>query len=446
MQNKTEKYSPRWLENLWGAALENFHAGLVHRTGSGALPAAINILVCIFFLAFAFVSQELILKSGIFFKNDYFLVLDLIFAYSPVLCLVMAFGSLAFYIPVSGLPILQLCGFVVSLITAYLTLPSFFPEASFTSISANFGGAFLVFLIFFFGGKFFRRGYIFKGDFFLASYLGSALGFVINYRLGMNLQIVDFPRMIFPFSLLSLEAQAGKKSSRLMEWVAIFPPTILFTPLPIESKDRVFTADWSLRLRGLRDVLRGILFVFMAFILRRHLTAFPMQQNVGGVFGYGFITYIYYFFGSYAWMALPFGILRWYGMKVPDYFNFPLLSTSPGERWRRWNTYYYNWYYKVIFFPLYKKTRSMLIGIFTVFFVTALLHSGRLSYGPLFGVQKLLVNPLSLQLALFFGAHAFLIFLSLKFPQLWPAGEKRRGWWGVLVLTLLMSLVHIFAI
>lgn len=251
-------------------------------------------------------------------------------------------------------------------------------------------------------------------------------------------------RIAFPIWYMLAESRVGI-SLTIQDWgLAIFSPASISTFLPIRKKHRLFSDQFSTRLHGVRDFIFGILFLCLALLLEGHSRANLRHDSVLSFLRFGFIRYLNYFFLSYAWMAFPVGIGRWYGIDLPDYFRHALLAVSPADRWRRWNTYYYDWFFTFIFYPIFRKTRSVFLAVVFVFFATILIHCDTYYYW-FFDFGNFFSDTIIYELCLFFIFHAILVYFSIQlFPQL--NGSSRQSWWGVLMTTFLMSLVHILAI
>jgi alginate O-acetyltransferase complex protein AlgI len=86
---------------------------------------------------------------------------------------------------------------------------------------------------------------------------------------------------------------------------------------------------------------------------------------------------IYFDFSGYTDMAL--GLGRMMGFSLEENFNFPYISQSVGEFWRRWHISLSNWFRDYIFFPLERKRRrykyyGQFINVVIVFLLTGLWH------------------------------------------------------------------------
>jgi len=90
-----------------------------------------------------------------------------------------------------------------------------------------------------------------------------------------------------------------------------------------------------------------------------------------------FSLVIYFDFAGYTDMAL--GIGRLFGFKLPENFNFPYISRSITDFWRRWHLSLTNWFRTYVFLPLeFARRRDKFFrqqtNILIVFFLTGLWH------------------------------------------------------------------------
>lgn len=92
----------------------------------------------------------------------------------------------------------------------------------------------------------------------------------------------------------------------------------------------------------------------------------------------GLIAYtfqIYYDFAGYSDMAI--GLAKMFGFDLLENFNFPYISKSIQEFWRRWHISLSSWFRDYLYIPLGGNRVGVLrtyINLFIVFFVTGLWH------------------------------------------------------------------------
>ena len=88
-----------------------------------------------------------------------------------------------------------------------------------------------------------------------------------------------------------------------------------------------------------------------------------------------FSLQLYFDFSGYTDMAI--GIGRMMGFRFIENFNFPYLSKSIGEFWRRWHISLSNWFRDLIFYPLERRRIKWIgqpVNILIVFVLTGLWH------------------------------------------------------------------------
>lgn len=118
------------------------------------------------------------------------------------------------------------------------------------------------------------------------------------------------------------------------------------------------------------------------------------------IFGISYMLQLYFDFSAYSDMAI--GLGRIFGFHFPENFNYPYISKSITEFWRRWHISLSTWFKDYVYIPLggnrdgkYKQIRNILI----VWLLTGIWHGANwtfLIWGLLFGViliiEKLWLN------------------------------------------------------
>ena len=90
---------------------------------------------------------------------------------------------------------------------------------------------------------------------------------------------------------------------------------------------------------------------------------------------------IYYDFSSYSDMAI--GIARMLGFNLPENFDFPYISQSTTEFWRRWHITLGNWLKNYVYIPLGGSRgtlRKTLINLFLVFLISGIWHGSNWTF------------------------------------------------------------------
>lgn len=64
----------------------------------------------------------------------------------------------------------------------------------------------------------------------------------------------------------------------------------------------------------------------------------------------GFVLHLYFDFSGYSDMAI--GLGRIFGFRFPENFNYPYISASVTEFWRRWHISLGSWFRDYVYIPL----------------------------------------------------------------------------------------------
>ncbi len=173
-----------------------------------------------------------------------------------------------------------------------------------------------------------------------------------------------------------------------------FFPKVISGPIAL-WKDFAPNIRWENRKIDSGDFLWGLNRIVIGFakkvILADTLGALvaQIQGNISGgmdlptAWGTAFcyMLQIYYDFSGYSDIAL--GLSALFGFRLKENFNFPYLSCSITEFWRRWHISLGTWFREYIYIPLggnRKGQRKTLCNLFIVFLVTGFWHGAGWNY------------------------------------------------------------------
>ena len=115
---------------------------------------------------------------------------------------------------------------------------------------------------------------------------------------------------------------------------------------------------------------------------------------------FGLLMYtlqIYYDFSGYSDMAI--GLGRMFGFKFPENFNYPYISRSISEFWRRWHISLGSFFRDYVYIPLGGNRRHMVRNLLIVWFLTGMWHGASwnfvlwgLFYGLLILLERILLG------------------------------------------------------
>ena len=188
-------------------------------------------------------------------------------------------------------------------------------------------------------------------------------------------------------------------------YISFFPqliagPIVRYETVANEIKGRKETLD---------DFTSGIR-RFMAGFAKKVLIANNLSLIVDKVFAYpqsemsvflmwyaaaAYLIQVYFDFGGYSDMAI--GLGRMFGFHFLENFNYPFLSKSVTEFWRRWHISLSTWFRDYVFFPLggsrVKSAFRLYFIMFVVWSLTGLWHGAMWTYA-LWGISFFVVLAL----------------------------------------------------
>lgn len=151
---------------------------------------------------------------------------------------------------------------------------------------------------------------------------------------------------------------------------------------------------------------------FIAGLSKKVLIANVLGETADGIFNMsdrgidcpsawlGIICYtlqIYFDFSGYSDMAI--GLGRLFGFTFPENFNYPYISKSITEFWRRWHISLSTWFRDYIYIPLGGSRRgNQSLHLLIVFFITGLWHGASWNFilwGGMYGVLLVIEKPFS---------------------------------------------------
>lgn len=206
-----------------------------------------------------------------------------------------------------------------------------------------------------------------------------------NLTLPLGISFYTFQALSYTIDVYRGKVQAERNIIDFGAFVVLFPqliagPIVKYTDINRELKSRKIS---------LEDIEEGIR-VFLFGLAKKVLIA----NNIGALWtqveqmDYGAIStplawlgvlafslQIYFDFSGYSQMAI--GLGRMLGFKFPQNFNFPYISRSITEFWRRWHITLSSWFREYIYIPLGGNRVSkprMYLNLFLVWAATGFWH------------------------------------------------------------------------
>ena len=197
-------------------------------------------------------------------------------------------------------------------------------------------------------------------DFFISSF-NSATGLsvtLLRLALPVGISFYTFQCLSYTIDLYRGEVEVQKNPISFGAYVVLFPqliagPIVRYSDVARELDNR--THSWENVALGMRRFLVGLgkkVLLADNFALLMNLFRESQAQSVVFYWMYAiaFLLNIYFDFSGYSDMAI--GLGRILGFHFPDNFNFPYISRSIQEFWRRWHMTLGGWFRDYIYIPL----------------------------------------------------------------------------------------------
>ena len=242
---------------------------------------------------------------------------------------------------------------------------------------------------------------VFKyADFFIDS-VNAVTGLsipLLRLALPVGISFYTFQSLSYTIDVYRGNVPAQKNPISFGAYVALFPqliagPIVRYVDVARELNER--THSWEDFCLGLRRFLVGLgKKILIADNLALLMKIFRESEGKSVLFYWlyavAFTLNIYFDFSGYSDMAI--GLGRIFGFRFIENFNYPYLSKSVTEFWRRWLMSLGSWFRDYIYIPLGGNRVSRgrwVFNILTVWMLTGLWHGAAWNFvlwGLLFGI------------------------------------------------------------
>lgn len=261
----------------------------------------------------------------------------------------------------------------------------------------------------------------------------------INSLLGTNLQIIRFGLPIgisfYTFQTISYvvdvyrgDVKAQERFYKYILYLSLFTqliagPIVRYKDIAREIEERNVS-----RQRFNKGVLRfvaGLSKKVMIANTAGQIAGFYLDNSFEGlsILGawYGislFSIQIYFDFSGYSDMAI--GLGHMFGFTFKENFNYPYISKSATEFWRRWHMSLGSFFRDYVYIPLGGNKRRSILNLLIVWFVTGLWHGASWNFvlwGLYFGVFIILEKMILLKVldkVPAFVSHLYLIVIAVS--------------------------------
>ena len=286
-------------------------------------------------------------------------------------------------------------------------------------------------------------GYCKYADFFISS-VNAVTGLswrLLHVTLPIGISFYTFQILSYEVDVYRGDVPAQKSFLKLGTYIAMFPqliagPIVRYSEIAPQL-DRRETSLADVSAGACRFVIGLSKKVLLANVLYGLITAFQESRDLSvlhyWLYALSFTLQIYFDFSGYSDMAI--GLGRIFGFRFSENFNYPYISSSITEFWRRWHISLGSWFRDYVYIPLggnrVTKIR-WLRNILVVWMLTGLWHGASwnfvlwgVGFAALLIAEKLLYQkPLAKTRVL---KHLYVLFFVTLSFVLFNAGSVREA-------------------
>lgn len=227
---------------------------------------------------------------------------------------------------------------------------------------------------------------VFKYSDFLIGTINTLFGTALpqpNLPLPIGISFYTFQVLSYVIDVYRGETAAQRNFIDLAAYVSLFPqliagPIVRYSDVAAELKSR--THSVSAAAEGVRRFTVGFAKkILLANQFGALASAYKSTQDASVLFVWlyalAFLLQVYFDFSGYSDMAI--GLGRMLGFHFPENFNYPYISASITEFWRRWHISLGSWFRDYLYIPLggsRKGKARQLLNILIVWLATGLWH------------------------------------------------------------------------
>lgn len=214
---------------------------------------------------------------------------------------------------------------------------------------------------------------------------------VPQIALPIGISFFTFQAISYIVDVYRKDTEYSKSVVNVALYIALFPqliagPIVKYRDINQQIEKR--QANWVKVSNGFRRFIYGlakkvlvsnVLGLCVDTIYSNDLSFIDYKVAWIGALAYTF--QIYYDFSGYSDMAI--GLGKMFGFDILENFNYPYVSKSISEFWRRWHISLGSWFREYLYIPLGGNRKGDVrtyVNLFIVFFLTGLWHGANLTF------------------------------------------------------------------
>ena len=222
-------------------------------------------------------------------------------------------------------------------------------------------------------------------DFFLANF-NALTGLsvpLLRITLPIGISFYTFQILSYTVDIYRQDVKAQRNPIDLATYVALFPqliagPIVRYSDIAEQLKGRIHTMGKTAQ--GIRRFILGLgKKILIANLLGELCSIFRASDDKSVLFFWlyavAYTLHVYFDFSGYSDMAIGLGKL--FGFDFLENFNYPFISKSITEFWRRWHMSLGTWFRDYVYIPLGGSRVSVprhLFNLFLVWMLTGFWH------------------------------------------------------------------------
>lgn len=227
---------------------------------------------------------------------------------------------------------------------------------------------------------------------------------LLELPLPIGISFYTFQSISYIIDIYRRDAEAQRSWLDFATYISLFPqlvagPIVQYATIAEQLRNR--TVSHAMFAEGVRRFIIGLakkvllannIGILWSQISAQPAESLPMLMAWLGIIAFAF--QIYFDFSGYSHMAIGLGLM--FGFRFNENFNFPYISQSITEFWRRWHISLGTWFRKYVYIPLGGNKKGLLKqfrNIAIVWMLTGIWHGASwnfLLWGVYFGVILML--------------------------------------------------------
>ena len=268
----------------------------------------------------------------------------------------------------------------------------------------------------------------------------------LNIALPIGISFYTFQILSYVIDVYRGKVKVQKNILKLATYVSLFPqliagPIVRYETICDELDNRDETIEkFSL---GVRRFIIGLAKkVLIANMLGELCTKFSLVDERSvlfyWIFAISYMLQVYFDFSAYSDMAI--GLGKMFGFTFLENFNYPFISKSITEFWRRWHISLSSWFKDYVYIPLggsRKGTLKLVRNILIVWFLTGIWHGAAYNFilwglfiGVFLVIEKLWLSKYISKLPKFLR-NIYVLFIIMISFIMFNAGSTNEAFFNI---------------